>query len=134
MPKSPSTELFDLIQSLTKVEKAAFKIYARNKGAQNSLYVKLFDHVEKRKKYDEKKIAGALKLKPGRLAELKNYLYNLVLNSLNEFHSEKTINARLAKHLTVIKLVLEKGLFGQCGKLIQKAKIKKYYGLRLNEN
>ncbi|MBI2271834.1 MAG: hypothetical protein HYU69_15945 [Bacteroidetes bacterium] len=122
MPKSASSDLFELILSMSKAEKAAFKIYVRGGDTtQSPMYLKLFDLVEKRKVYNEKKIIQLLKIDPVRFPELKHYLYNLVLKGLNDFHRGQTVNSRLAEYVNIINLLFEKGLFEQCRKQLRKA-------------
>lgn len=125
MPKSASTDLFDLVRSLTKAEKA----YIRPrliKGDEEitPVYIQLFDAVEKLKEYDEqillKKIPA---LKAQRLSETKNYLYATLLNSLEQFHKEGSVTSRLAHSLSQIEILYSKGLFHQCQKLIQRSKL-----------
>lgn len=122
MPKSASSDLFELIQSMSKSEKAAFKIYVRRSDSKSPMYLKLFDLLEKRNKYDEKKIIRLLKIDPRRFPELKHYLYNLVLKSLNDFYSDQSVNYRLRDMLNIINILLERGLYEQCSKQIRKAK------------
>lgn len=121
MPKSPSNDLFDLIKSLSKAEKAAFKIYVRGNRVQHTMYFKLFNLVEKGKVYDEKKIILTLKINPLRFPETKHYLYNLLLKILNDFHSNDSVKYRLRNALNIINILLQKGLYVQCQKQITKA-------------
>ena len=51
----PSTELFNLIQSLSKSEKRFFKLSSSLQDGEKN-YLKLFDAIEKQKSYDEKEI------------------------------------------------------------------------------
>lgn len=122
MPKTGSSDLFELIRSLSKAEKAAFKIYVRRGDTQSPMYLKLFDLVEKRKAYDEKKTIQLLKIEPIRFPELKHYLYNLVLKSLNDFYSGQSVKYKLREYLNIINILLERGLYDQCSKQIRKAK------------
>ena len=52
----------------------------------------------------------------------KNYLYSLILKSLNQFHSQNTSKIKLYNHLISIEVLYQKGLYKQCFELIQKAK------------
>ncbi|MCC6690977.1 MAG: hypothetical protein IT235_05545 [Bacteroidia bacterium] len=122
MPKTASSDLFDLIQSLSKAEKAAFKIYVRRNDSKSLLYLKLFDLLERRKKNDETKTIRSLNIAPRRFPELKHYLYNLILKSLNDFHRNQKVSSQLAEYYSTINLLFEKGLYEQCKKKLNKAK------------
>ena len=88
MPKSTSTSLFELIQSLTKAEKAYFTSYAQWKSKEDHpLYIKLFDVILQQKKYDEKKIIAQFNIKLNVFASLKNNLYSSLLDCLRNFHT-----------------------------------------------
>ncbi len=52
--------LFELIHSLTKSEKRQFKLMSLLHSGDKS-YLKLFDEIEKQKKYDEEKIKENIK-------------------------------------------------------------------------
>ncbi|HQZ43738.1 MAG TPA: hypothetical protein PK735_12690, partial [Flavobacteriales bacterium] len=48
----PSTELFDLIRSLTKSEKRFFKLHSSLQSGDKN-YLRIFDSIDKQKAYDE---------------------------------------------------------------------------------
>ena len=50
-----STELFDLVKSLTKSEKRFFKLTSSLQSGEKN-YLKIFDHIEKQKNYDEEEL------------------------------------------------------------------------------
>ena len=57
MSKAISDDLFYLIKSLTKSEKRSFKLFASTtEVGKKSIYIDVFDAIEKQKKYDEKNI------------------------------------------------------------------------------
>ena len=56
----PSTELFNLIQSLSKSEKRFFKLSSSLHDAEKN-YLKLFDDIEKKKEYDDQEIKELFK-------------------------------------------------------------------------
>ncbi len=119
-----STDLFDLIKSLSKSEKRYFKVFAsmQVKGEQNN-YVKLFDAIDAQNEYQEdkllKKFKGEKFVKQFSVA--KNYLYSLVLKSLKAYHSGKSIDSQLSDYLEQIRLLYDKGLYDQCYKIIIRA-------------
>src|SRR5438876_959749 len=90
----PSDELYQLIKTMTKAEKRKFKIDASKESGQSG-NIRLFDAIEKQTRilrdYDEEKLKIELKDRNlvKRLYSLKNYLYNLLLNSLTDYHRDK---------------------------------------------
>lgn len=131
----PSTELFQLIKSLSKSEKRYFKLSSSLQSGEKN-YMKLFDAVECQSEYDE----DALKNKFVKetfikhLPSEKNHLYNLILKSLRGFYSDHSAAAILQEQLRNIELLFDKALYKECAKIIRKAKkmaydYEKYYFL-----
>lgn len=120
-----SDDLFQLIKSLNKNEKTYFKKFAQLHvlGEENN-YILLFDAVDEQQKYDEKKLAE--KFSKGKSASqfsvLKNYLYNLILKSLRNFHAEVTVRAELRQQLQNTSILFERGLHGQAQKLLRRCR------------
>ena len=119
----PSKELFHLIKSLTKSEKRYFKLTSSlQQGEKN--YVKLFDAVEAQSDYNEEEIksmfAGTTFIQ--HLPSEKNHLYNLILKSLRNFHSDKSVAAELQEYVKNIEILYDKALYKECNKILRKAK------------
>lgn len=124
-----STELHQLIQSMSMSEKRHFKIHSsRHVIGKGNNYLKLFDAVASQKQYNEEKIreqfSGNSFIR--HLPSEKHYLYDHVLEGLNSFHKEKTFLSRHANTLISIELLYNRGLFAQCSKLISRAKKEAY--------
>jgi len=119
-----SDELHKLIKSLSQSEKRFFKIYASRHviGEQNN-YVPLFDTIASQKQYNEETIKEKFKNAPFmvRFAAVKNYLHQLILKSMRNFHSGSTIDIELKEMLIDIDFLYQKGLYKQCQKLHKKA-------------
>ncbi len=119
----PSDELFQLIKSLTKSEKRYFKLFSSLQSGQKN-YMRLFDAIEEQKVYDEaaikKQFEGETFIK--HLPSEKNHLFNLILKSLRQFHSDKTAAAQLQEILRNIELLFNKALYKECHKLIKRGK------------
>lgn len=118
-----SEELFNLIQSLSKSEKGYFKKNASLHVIGNeNRYEKLFDTIEKQKVYNEQKAIEALGFENQiqNFAVLKSYLYNLILKTLRNYHSQSTPSLDIKEILGYIEILHEKGLYKQCNKLISK--------------
>jgi len=122
MSRVVSDHLFLLIKSLTGSEKRYFKLFISG-ADKNPTYVQLFDAIDSQKVYTEQKILKKVKsVKPAQLSNLKNYLYNMILDSLRNYHAEKGINLRLRALLDKIEILYDKRLPEQCLKQIEKAK------------
>lgn len=122
--KTPSDELWELIQSLTPSEKRYFKLYAQHSGGKNRNYMALYDAVEAMQpEYDEDRLRteNATQDFLNQLSFTKNYLYHLVLRSLEAFHNERVVELRVSSMTNQAQLLFNKGLFAQSGKLIRKA-------------
>ncbi len=114
----PSTELFDLIQSLSKTEKRYFRLSSTiQKGDKN--YIKLFDSILKMKKYDETQIKKSFK----RLAFTKTYLYNAIIKSLNAYRVNNSVNVKLQDQVLKLNILYHKSLFRQFYKVLSSLKV-----------
>jgi hypothetical protein len=114
--------LFQLIKSLTRGEKRNFHILAQL-TAGDKKYLQLFDVIDNLEEYDELKILKKFKHDEKfekQFAYNKNYLYNSILNSLAYFH--KGIDAEYSSIILHVRILLEKNLYFQAKKLLNKAK------------
>ena len=117
--------LFDLIKSLTKSEKRFFKIYSSRHviGNENN-YVKLFDAINQQPLYNETALLQRFKTQKfaKRLSVAKTYLYELILKSMNACHASRSLETQIADWLGQARFLLEKGLYQQSLKWVNKAK------------
>jgi hypothetical protein len=122
MPQKGSADLFHLIKSLDRTEKAYFKKFAERHviGEQNN-YVRLFDALDKQLIYEEAKILKEEKY-IRQLPYLKNYLFDLVMKSMDAYHAESSPENRIENEISHIRFLYQKGLFDVCHKLIAKTK------------
>lgn len=116
----PSSDLFDLIRTMSKAEKRHFKMYVARNSKTGSNYLRLFDAIDKQKTYNEEKLEEAKYGK--RLASTKLFLYELILKSLRQSNGSKLVNARLADMLTEAEVLFYKSLYKQSKKILLKAK------------
>lgn len=131
----PSSELYDLIHSMTKSEKRYFKLFASLQSGDKN-YLKIFDTLESQKVFNEEELKEKFKNETfiKHLPSEKNHLYNNILKSLRNFHSDKSASNQLQEQLRNIEILFKKALYKQCDKLIKKAKklaykYEKYYYL-----
>jgi len=101
----PSEELFLLIDSMSKSEKGYFiKYCSKFISGRDTGYLKLFNAVAvqtPKGKYDEEKIKSKHKGEKfvRNISVYKNYLYDLILNSLREYGRKKSVTG---KHLFAV--------------------------------
>ncbi|MBI2269012.1 MAG: hypothetical protein HYU69_01500 [Bacteroidetes bacterium] len=125
-----SKDIFDLIKSMNKSDKRYFKIYSNRYRAGEKNYVKLFDCFDKMSVYDEtviqKFFSGKGLLK--QLPRMKNYLYNLILDSLEANVARDTVAKQVRKLFNQVETLCNMSLYDQGLKILEKAKLKAYQG------
>ncbi len=105
-------DLFDLVKSLSKGEKAYFRKNLPASSDGDKGYLKIFEVLDGMKEYDEELLLKKLKIKKEgtAFAVAKNYLQKNILKSLQQFHAEKTVNATIYSHLEQAEILTQKGL------------------------
>ena len=113
--------LHELIHSMTMPEKRHFKIYASKHviGGSND-YVQLFDAIAEQVEYNDEFLKRESFVK--NLPAEKNYLYRLILRSLNSFHDSSSAKNKIYTLLKNIEILYHKGLYDQALRLVRKAK------------
>ncbi len=126
MSKTPSTKLFDLIKSLSGAEKRYFKLFINSKDASSNKYVRLFDAIEGMSAFDEdalqKEVYGDEAVETRKYSELKAYLYDLVLKSLQFFDEKSSVDYRLKNMLLGVRTLFKRSHFDDCNDILKKAK------------
>jgi tetratricopeptide (TPR) repeat protein len=119
----PSTELHDLIRSLSKSEKRFFKLHSSLQSGDKN-YLRIFDSIDKQKVYDEealkKQFANETFIK--HLPSEKNHLYKLILKALRAYHAEASVSGILKQEIKNIEILYQKALYVECNKLLHRAK------------
>ncbi len=124
----PNTDLFELIHSMSRKEKSYFlKQSKANRKNETPQYVKLFEEIEKRETYVEKALIEDLlreKIIEKRqlFSQAKIDLYDRLMWSLRNYHSEKNKRIKLQEYRTNISILAEKGLWKQAYAMIKDAK------------
>ena len=112
--------LFELIHSMSMSEKRHFKLFSlKHVIGDKNQYTLLFDAIDKQKKYNEKNLNDLSFVK--NLSAEKNYLYRLILKSLNAFHSKLNSKNKIYNWLQSVEILYHKGLYQQALKLTKKA-------------
>lgn len=122
MAKSTSSELYELIRSLNKGEKTFFRNLSTKGKGQEPVYLQLFNELDRQEAYDEKAAVAKLGISPSRISDIKNYLYQLVLGSLEQQYRDRMASSEIRTLLSQAEILLGKNLYRQCLKVLGKAK------------
>ncbi len=120
--KTPSSDLHDLIQTLSSAEKRYIRRMALN---QNTSFLKLLDAVSSQEVYNENELKNTFASEKfvKNLAVNKKYLYDYILNSLVQFR-KKEEEFTILEGLSIAQTLLDKELPDQALKMIKKLKNK----------
>lgn len=110
-------QLHELIHSMTKAEKRHFKIYAQIGSKNTPKYLTLFNFLNTQSNYNEEMMK-----RKGFGSEVKNFLYEKILESLHIFHLRKSPDSELRLLLSQIAILFEKKLWNQMRKRLKKAR------------
>lgn len=126
MPKTPSIKLFDLIHALSGSEKRYFKIFAAKHQATNVKYLQLFEIIDKQTAYDEAAIKSAIydttSFETRKFSELKNYLYELILRSLQSYDEKTSVDFKLKNMLANVRVLAKRSFYEDAKSILAKAK------------
>ncbi len=119
----PSQELFKLIKSLSKSEKRFFKLSSSLQSGEKN-YIKLFDYMDKQDSYDEDLLKHHFRKERfvNHLPSEKNHLFKIILKSLRAFYGEQSVNSYLQQEIKNVEILFSKALYGECHKILRKAK------------
>lgn len=125
MAKTPSDKLHRLVQSLTPAEKRYFRIFIRGKTERDSKYLRLFELLAAQEVFDEDVLKSKIykSQPPGakKYSELKSYLYNLVLKSLQAYDEQHSVQFKLNELLQGVMVLYKRGHYDDCRELLSKA-------------
>jgi hypothetical protein len=119
----PTTDLHDLLQSLSASEKGYFKKFClRNGGGASKKYIHLFDSVAAQKMYDEDKLKKKLKdaALVRNLSSEKNYLYHLILESLITSGSGQFQATALEQEMHKARILSERSFHSMAQRFLEK--------------
>lgn len=122
MANSPQDHVHRLIRSMTRPEKRYFKVYtSRHLLGGQSNHHRLFDAIAAMEEYDEellhRKFAGQAFMH--RFSITKRRLYEAILQSLDAFHAESSVDARLRRSLHQVELLYERALYADAEKMLR---------------
>ena len=126
MPKTPSEKLFRLVKSLSGSEKRYFKIFINNKGSKDNKYLKLFAAIEEQDLFNEEELQQAIypkeQVESRKYSEMKGYLYDLILKSLQAYDEKTSVDYKLKGMLLSVRTLYKRSLFEDCKDVLHKAK------------
>ena len=122
--KTPSSELFDLIHSLTPNEKRHFILFAgmdRN-SEEDKHYINLFNCISSLDRYDESFVKKKTGLKDSAtFKRIKNYTLEILLRSQENFYANTSIEIQIARRLIQVELLYRKKQLSTVYKCLAKA-------------
>src|SRR5687767_4613325 len=122
MPKKGKEDLFRLIKSLSKTEKAYFKKFSeRHTIGDRNNYLKLFDAIDRQIVYDEQKLKKEEKYIT-QLPYLKNYLTSMIFKAMQVFYADHTEGHRIRRLADDAWFLYKKGLYEACDNRVQEIK------------
>lgn len=114
--------LFFLIKSLSRTEKRYLKMHFKHAN-KDAIYLQLFSVILKQEEYDEEAIKVKFKnekfIKHFHLS--KRYLYELILQSLRNYHREISQKAKINDLLKNVEILYLKGLYAMAERDCTKA-------------
>ena len=130
MVSNAKNDLHQLISSLSRSEKRHFSLFTANLQKKNAQYMILYELLEKQDTFDSKILHKNLRKKLGkeaadmirRLPNIQTYLYHLIMDSLNDYYSNKNSSFQVADLLKQVDILHMKGLLSQAKKKLRQAK------------
>ncbi|MCB0584543.1 MAG: hypothetical protein KDD06_04350 [Phaeodactylibacter sp.] len=126
MPKTPSNKLFNLVKSLSGPEKRYFKVFVNGQGSKESKYLQLFDAIDTQEEFDDEALKelvyGGEPIQSRKYSELKAYLYDLILKSLQFYDEKSSVGHRLKNMMQGVRVLFRRSLFDDCKDHLAKAR------------
>lgn len=124
MSKTPSIRLFALVKSLSGPEKRYFKV--ANRSDSGSKYWLLFNAIEAQEEFNDEglqqAVYGKTPVQSRKYSELKAYLYDLLLKSLQQYDEQTSVDYQLKHLLMGVRSLHRRWLFDDCKYLLKRAK------------
>ncbi|MEO7082131.1 MAG: hypothetical protein ABIY71_11410, partial [Flavobacteriales bacterium] len=125
MPKPLQDHVHRLIRSMSRAEKRYFKLYtSRHLVAGHSNQQELFDAISAMVSYDvkalEKQFKGEAFMR--RFSITKRRLYETVLESLDAFHSDSSMDDKLRRMLHHVEILNRRALYADAAKVLRAAR------------
>ena len=124
MPNLQTENLMQLIGSLSKAEKRAFKLYVgRFSSSDNAKFIQIFDFIDKSKTYSDVELLKKYKdIKKSQLSNLKAHLYKQLLISLRLQHASSSTDIEIRESIDYARVLYNRGLYNQSLRILERAK------------
>jgi hypothetical protein len=124
MPYKSTDYLIKLISRLTPAEKRQFRMSMKNNSQKSdSLYMSLFDHIDKYKSYEEDQILAKVPgIKREQLSNLKSNLYKQLLSALRLQNRSNSININIRENIDYAVILYNKGMYNAALDALDKVK------------
>ncbi len=123
MAKTPSSRLFDLIHSLSGTEKRYFKLFIREG---DNKYIQLFDAIDRQETFNDYALQSLVypdgNIQSRKYSELKAYLYDLILQSLQRYDEQASADFRIKGYLQNVRVLYRRSRFAEAADQLVKAK------------
>ncbi|MCS6929536.1 MAG: hypothetical protein NZM43_08585 [Saprospiraceae bacterium] len=124
MSKPPSDKLYRLVKSLTPAEKRYFRIFV-GRMQTPSKYMQLFEAIARSNHFDDEALRSEIYPDNGqgsqKYPELKAYLFDLILKSLQAYDESCRAEFRLNHLLQSTVVLYRRGLYDACEDCLSKA-------------
>lgn len=118
--------MYDLVKSLSSAERRYFKLFINSKDASSNKYVRLFDAISASDHFDDEALLRAVygneKVTSRKYSELKAYLYDLVIKSLQAYDDTSSVDYRLKNQLLGVRTLYKRSHFEDCKAILAKVK------------
>lgn len=126
MSKTASDKLYRLVRALSPAEKRYFHLFIQGKPGADAKYTRLFELMAGSETFDEARWRAKIykSQDPGskKYSELKAYLYDLVLKSLQNYDEQHAVQSRLQQWLQGVAALFKRGHYADCRELLGKAR------------
>jgi len=126
MSKKHSDKLFKLVKSLSTAEKRYFKVVANKKGDASNKYILLFDAIDAQEEFDDlvlmQKVYKDEEIKSRKYSELKGYLFDVILKTLQSYDERSSVFNRIANLMANVDVLFKRGHMQLCREELRKAK------------
>ena len=126
MPKTPSDKLYQLVHQLSSSEKRYFKVVAGQPNGKDNKYLRLFEAIEAQPSFNDnalkEAVYGTWDIQSRKYSELKAYLYELILKSLQSYDEKSSVDYRLKHLLLSVRVLFRRSMFEDGKALLAKAR------------
>ncbi|MBP7389555.1 MAG: hypothetical protein KA841_04075 [Chitinophagales bacterium] len=120
MRTTGSKDIYQLIHSMPSEEIGYFKKYAKRLGSVDTKYLQLFEDINNQKVFDE----HLLRKKYVSYADMKLYLFDIVLEALVFYYRKQRAELILATEMSAVTMLMERGFHQRASKRLKELKNK----------